>query len=154
MTIKQLAEQLGVSTMTVYRRCKDNGVDVANLRDENTKELTAAGASVIASFFRNNSVTLEEQTVQQTVTRDAQRDATDITDSDAVTVAVLRAQLDAARDTIARLESERDRLVTQLDAVTAALHAEQADRQSERLLLTAGGADDGKRGFLWRLFRR
>ena len=146
MTITAIAKQLNVSTMTIYRRLKRAGVNVDDLRDAKTGEVTAAGASLIASLFDGAT-----QAAQQVITGDATGGAT----GDAVTVAVLQAKLDAATDTIERLEAERDRLLKQLDAVTAALQTEQADRQHERLLLTGSDGNGQQRAHWWQnIFKR
>jgi FtsZ-binding cell division protein ZapB len=65
-----------------------------------------------------------------------------------VEAAVLRAKLDAAEDTVARLDAECERLRGQVDTLTAMLQAEQQQRQ--RLLM------DGqqRRGGLFGWFRR
>lgn len=149
MTITAIAKQLNTTTMTVYRRLKRAGVNVDDLRDANTGEVTAAGASLIASLFDTTGGATQE--AQQVITGDATGGAT----GDTVTVAVLQAKLDAATDTISRLEAERDRLLKQLDAVTAALQTEQADRQHERLLLTGSDGNGQQRAHWWQnIFKR
>ena len=73
-------------------------------------------------------------------------------------MAALTATVDGLRALVSQLEGERDELRRQLAQVTAALQAEQADRQQERLLLTGatatGGDGQQRRGWLKRLFNR
>jgi hypothetical protein len=59
--------------------------------------------------------------------------------------AVLQAQVDGLRALVDQLTGERDQLRVQVAQLTAALQAEQADRQAERRLLTGGSGDpDGQ----------
>ena len=167
MTITAIAKQLNVSTMTVYRRLKQSGVNIDDLRDASTGTLTTSGVHVMASLFDSTNATPgatgDTTLSQQPVTDGATGATPGIEGGDAVTIAVLRAKLDAANDTIARLESERDRLIQLLDAATMALEREQSDRQSERLLLTTGvptvpidgdGQQGARRGWWARMFGR
>ena len=146
--------------MTIYRRLKENGVNVAELRDADTGELTAAGASIIASMFPNAGVTDGKTDPSQDATDVVQRDDTDhngqVTGDGSTVAAVLQAKLDGANALIQQLTDERDELRRQLATVTAALEREQTDRQQERLMLTASSAatsnDDGqvRRAGWWR----
>lgn len=138
MTITGMAKQLGVSTMTVYRRAKKKGVVLDDLRDNETGELTAAGVAVIASLF--------DATTPQTALTDDATQTQPGYNGDAQTASqaaceLLQARLDGANAVIEQITSERDDLRRQVAALTAALQAEQADRASERRLLTGG--DDG-----------
>lgn len=161
MTITGMAKALDVSPMTIYRRLKRNGVNIDDLRDEKTGELTTAGASVIASMFPNASVTTGGQDVPQVATADVFQDATGATGGDDPTTggvdgqvaAVLRARLEGAQALIEQLTGERDELRRQLAAATAALEREQDDRRQERLMLTDGDGQ-GRRGWFARLFHR
>ena len=150
MTITALAKHLNVSTMTVYRRCKKNGVDIESLRDSQSGELSHEGIAVISAWFDS----VEPQSATDNATPVEQSANSDKT----VNEAVLRAQLDAANDTISRLEAERDRLVSQLEVLHAALEREQTDRQQERRLLLPSGADtehqQPRKGLFARLFGR
>lgn len=141
MTLISLAEQLGTSTMTIYRRLKRNGQNIDELRDPSTGELTQLGISTIAALFDGTGTTAAQQ--------DAQQDATPVTEqgatghnSDVLAVAVLETKLAGAEALIEQLTGERDELRRQLAAALAALAAEQMDRQQERRLLT-GAADPG-----------
>ena len=158
MTLTDLARELGTTTMTIYRRLKRNGVNIDDLRDSSTGELTNVGVSTIAALFDRTGVTPAQPAAQQSATLDTQQDTTPTTQLD---VAVLQAQLDGARALIEQLTGERDELRRQLGAALAALATEQADRQQERRLLTQGDGHDEKyqnqnnqtrRGFFSRLF--
>lgn len=110
-----MAKELNVSTMTIYRRLKRAGVDVAELRDDATGELTSEGVAIIGNLFST--------TGSATQPPPAPQPAAD------VEAAVLRAKLDAAEDTVARLDAECERLRRQVDTLTAMLQAEQQQRQ-------------------------
>lgn len=159
MTVKAMARQLQVSPMTIYRRLQRQGVNIGDLRDAITGELTAAGVAVIGSLFDAAGITAAAtggaSSAQQVTKQDAEHVITGDQDGDALTVAVLRVQLDAANNRIEILERERDLLISQLNAATAALEREQTDRQHERQLFLTG-SDGGQRGGRWfqRLFKR
>lgn len=112
MTITALARELNVTTMTIYRRLKRAGVDLDQLRGPEGGELSPAGVDMIRGLF-----SASERPTEPTITDDGN---------------VLSARLEAAQNTIKRLESERDNLIHQLDALFSALEREQADRQQER----------------------
>lgn len=165
MTLKAIAEELNTTTMTIYRRLKKAGFDIRNIRDADTGEVTAEGASLIASLFKNTPTTDGEQAIKQVITDVITGDGTGKTGpqaadrgTEAAQVAVLEATVDGLRQLVAQLEGERDELRRQLAQVTAALQAEQADRQQERRLLTGstgdGPQDQQRRGFFQRLFGR
>lgn len=117
MTITGMAKELNVSAMTVYRRMKRAGVNVTELRDDATGELTSEGVAVIGNLFSTTGTT--------TTTTGS---ATQPQPAADVEAAVLRAKLDAAEDTVARLDAECERLRQQVDTLTAMLQAEQQQR--------------------------
>ena len=165
MTLKAIADELNTTTMTIYRRLAKSGHNVQEIRDADTGEITTQGASLIASLFKNAPTSEQEIAIKQAITevmtgnatgdneqRDADRGA------EAAQVAALSATVDGLRQLVAQIEGERDELRRQLAQVTAALQAEQADRQHERRLLRGdtgdAGQDQGRRGFFQRLFGR
>lgn len=146
MTVTGIAKQLNVSTMTVYRRCKKNGVLLDDLRDSETGELTAAGVAAIASLF---DATGPQTALTDDTTRMSQGyDGVAQTASQAA-CDVLQARLDGANAVIEQLTSERDELRRQVAALTAALAAEQEDRQAERRLLTGDVGEAGQSRRRW-----
>ena len=158
MTLKAIADELNVTTMTIYRRLSKAGIDIKELRDDGG-EITARGAGVIASLFQNIPTTADNEAAQHVITGVANSDATGVKDrpggTEAAQVAALTATVEGLRALVAQLEGERDELRRQLAQVTAALQAEQADRQHERQLLTGGNmAAQGqqRRGWWARLF--
>ena len=66
MTIKELADRLGVSSQSVYKRLKNHGVKLETLKDKATGEITAEGLQVVARVF--NMDLTSEQTQPETAT--------------------------------------------------------------------------------------
>ena len=66
MTIKGLADRLGVSSQSVYKRLKNHGVKLETLKDKATGEITAEGLQVVARVF--NMDLTSEQTQPETAT--------------------------------------------------------------------------------------
>ena len=66
MTIKELADRLGVSSQSVYKRLKNHGVKLETLKDKATGEITAEGLQVVARVF--NIDLTSEQTQPETAT--------------------------------------------------------------------------------------
>ena len=135
VTLKQLAEELSVSTMTLYRRASRAGVRVQDLRGEDG-ELTSEGVALLASMFDSTTPTTEGAT-------------------DSTTPAAHEAHTEHNEVEVARLEAEAEglrRLVTLLEAEVADLRsrldAAEAERRQRDLLLLPGGF----RGW-WRRFR-
>lgn len=122
MTITGMAKELNVSAMTIYRRMKRAGVNVTELRDDATGELTSEGVAVIGNLFSTTGTTTTT-TGSATQPQPAPQPAAD------VEAAVLRAKLDAAEDTVARLDAECERLREQVNTLTEMLRTEQLQRQ-------------------------
>ena len=51
MTIKQYAEQLGISPQAVYQRLKKNKVKIESLTEKGTGELTGEGTIILDKLF-------------------------------------------------------------------------------------------------------
>lgn len=150
MTIAALAKQLNVSTMTIYRRCDKKGLKIKNLRDDKTGELTAEGVAAIASLF---DATAPQNAITEDTTRTPQG-ANSVTQPAQQgpgpgLVDVLQAKLDGLNALLEQVTAERDALRGQVAALTAALEREQADRASERRLLTGSGDDAGTSRRRW-----
>ena len=159
MTITDMAKQLNVSTMTIYRRCKKSGVKLDELRDASNGRLTSEGVAIIASLFDATmpqmAVTDDATQLQPDHNSETQPTPQGASTSDmAVQVAALTATVDGMRVLIEQLTSERDALREQVAALTAALQAEQADRQHERRLLTGGQDAGSRRRWRWPWERR
>ena len=51
MTIKEVAEQYGITPQAVYKRLRENKIEVKTITDAKTKHLTADGEGVIKRLF-------------------------------------------------------------------------------------------------------
>ncbi len=144
MTLRAIADELNTTTMTIYRRLEKAGINIKELRDEETNEITVEGAGIIASLFKNTTTTEDNEAAQQVITDVLNSNRTSVTSTTdgttAAQVASLTAQVEGLERLVTQLEGERDRLQQQVIALTAALEREQADRQAERRLLTSGTA--------------
>ena len=134
MTLKALAEELGVSTMSVYRRAQRAGVAIADLRGPDG-ELTAEGVTALAALF--DTVTAH--------TTDATEAAQHIHHGDtSADVARLTAEAEGLRRLVEVLQAEIEDLRRRLDA------SEAERRQAVQALLPDAGG--GVRGW-WRRLR-
>ena len=147
MTMREIATELGVSIPTLYRRLKQEGVDIKGLRDEKTGKVTAEGASVIAGLIGSPE---DDKAVQgiingasQSVTADELQEITTLR----INLATAEARLEASAETVKRLDTEVRRLQTEVDRLTGLLEAEARTRQA---LLTDGAQGQRRRGlFDW-----
>ena len=128
MTLTDVAKELNVTTMTVYRRLKRAGVNVADLRDDSTGELTSEGVAVIGGLFDAtgaNTASHDDATRTQPTT---QPDAHPVDMDSMVEAAVLRVKLEAMEDKLSMVTAERDRLREQVNTLTVMLKTEQDAR--------------------------
>jgi len=146
VTVSSIAEKLGVSSMTIYRRLKRENINIDDLRDAHSGRLTPQGAATIASLFDADADN-QQRGEQTTETTDEQPANV----AQAVELAVLRERIAALTDKLASVTDERDRLRLQVDTLTQMLQAEQQQRQR---LLTDGGGDHQQRRGLFAWFRR
>lgn len=151
MTVSEMADRLHVSKSTIYRRLKAHNVDVDALRDPDG-HLNTDGMNVIAALFdaTASDVARDDAATSRATSHETHADTPD----PATTIAVLSAKLDAAAETIQRLEDVNADLRKQLAAAMAALEREQNDRQHERLLLADPTASGRHVSIFQRLFKR
>lgn len=147
MTVRAIAETLGVSVATLYRRCKAAGIDIKGMRDAKTGKVTPAGAAAIADLFGSP----EDDTAVQDIIEAASQSDTGETAQDMtallVRLATAEARLEASTETVQRLDTEVRRLQAEVDRLTALLEGEQRQRQA---LLTDGNQRSRGRGlFGW-----
>lgn len=143
MTLRAIAESLGVTPVTVYRRLKNHGVNVGSLRNADG-EITTEGAGIIASLF---DATPDDAAVQERISTASQSVTVETSQADTAVqmeAAVLRVKLEAAEATVQRLETECDRLRAERDRLLTLLEQEQAQRVR---LLEDGGRRRG--WFAW-----
>lgn len=150
MTMRAIAERLGVSVPTLYRRLKQEGIDIQGLRDDKTGTITPSGAAVIADLFAspddNAAVQGIIDSASQPIAGEAVQDVTEMR----LRLAVAEARLEAAAETVQRLDSEVRRLQSEVDRLTAVIEAEARARAAG--LLTDGG--QRRRGLFFGFLRR
>lgn len=134
MNVTQLAKHLGISKPTLYKRVKDAGLQLDDLRDKATGELTAQGAGVISALFDDKTPAPTEASKASQYKHLTQVDAE---------ILVLRAQLaeaekriDLLTSILAAREAELQRMTTDLEAWRA--KAQEVD--VKQLLLTTAAA--------------
>ena len=100
MTLKEYAATIGVSVQAVYKRVKANGLNLDQLRDKETGQLTEEGLKEVDKIFNLDSTKVES--VEQLKTE----------------VEKLKTQVDMLTAERDRLLEERDRLlVLQLETL-------------------------------------
>lgn len=55
MTIKDVAELTGLTSQAVYKRIKNAGISLADIKDKETGQLTADGTAAVLDLFNLNS---------------------------------------------------------------------------------------------------
>lgn len=165
MTLREIAAELGVSPMTVYRRLRDNAIQIETLRD-GKNGITAEGASIIANLFRSATDDATRRAMSEVLERSPAEGAETVTntggevaggaDRETLERAEHRAELAEVRygfllERVQGLEMEIERLRGERDRLLAMLEAEQRQR-----LLTDGqdGGDGHRRRGLFGWFRR
>lgn len=123
MKIQDVAKKYGMSTSAVYKRLKAASLQVADLVDKDTRELTTAGESTVLALFDDIHV---DQVHNQWNEVDNQVDNHSTT---------LSEQLAEAEKTVKRLTTEVERLTTQLTAAadTNRLLSDQLAKANEAL---------------------
>lgn len=123
MNMTQIAKQVGTSKPTLYKRIKDAGLNVDDLRNAQTNELTQYGIQVITALFENDAVKQKKDTIDDTALLTAQIDAQ-------------RREIELLKMVIDAKEAEIKRLVVDLEAWRA--KAQEIDMR--QLLLTTAAA--------------
>lgn len=123
MNMTQIAKQVGTSKPTLYKRIKDAGLNVDDLRNAQTNELTQYGIQVITALFENDAVKQKKDTIDDTALLTAQIDAQ-------------QREIELLKMVIDAKEAEIKRLVVDLEAWRA--KAQEIDMR--QLLLTTATA--------------
>lgn len=140
MTIKEFAEQRGVSVQAVYQRLKVHGVKVESLRSPDTKALTPDGMIVLDKLFINFKST--EDAGFKHGSTDLINELNELKRQLAETTA----KNEALQARVHELETERDWLRGQ--------HSELLSRIPAALPAPGQTAQTEKRGLLARIFGR
>ena len=138
MTIRQKAEELGVSPQAVYQRLKKNGITVYKLTDPKTKELTADGELVISKLFSQPDD--EIKPTKQAMVDELNQQISKLREDNAGLI-----------EKVAALAEENRQLKEDKESLTKALDKAQDLHQQtlNRLLPAAGQTSSGDR-LTWR----
>lgn len=137
MNVTEMARYLRVSKPTLYKRVKDNGLTLDELRDRATGEITAHGAAVLADLFANKTPLPAERKPARITPLEAE-------------MKVLQGELDGLKGENALLRKALEDKDRQIEMLTADLEAWRAKAQEidvrQLLLLT-----EPRRGVLARI---
>lgn len=136
MTIKELADNLGTSSATLYRRVKAAGIDLGEYRNDGG-ELTSQGIQAVSALFDGVSSTKEKSTEQE------QRNAP--SEGEAAEMLEMRLRLESAQQRIADLENSL--AAARADADAWRRRAETDAARLDRFLPSAD--DSGKVARHW-----
>lgn len=145
VTLRAIAETLGVKPVTVYRRLKAKGIGVETLRDAEGN-ITTEGAAIIASMFDGSP---DDTAIQERIKGAYQSVSDETLQSETALqteAAVLRERCRGLEATVDRLDAECARLRAEVSTLTGMLQAEQAQRA---LLLGDGNQRRGHGLFAW-----
>lgn len=133
MTIKQLAEELEVTPQAVYKRLRTNGVEVKQLVNQDSKELTADGEVVIRKLFS------KDQPTKKTVIEEYEKRLKAAN----VETAELKEQLKELKERLEKLQAEKD------EAMKALLQEQELHKKVLDRYLPAGNEKPSER-LTWR----
>lgn len=126
MTVKEFAQQRGLSPAAIYKRIKTNGMDIAALKDPHTGELTPEGVEQLRALFGEiqPELTTELTTKVERLTTELTELSTKLTALE-TELAGTKAELDSAKAENAILR-EREKLLTdERDYLRKSLDQEQ-----------------------------
>ena len=127
MTIKKLAEELGVSPQAIYQRLKKSKVDVRKLTDAETRELSADGEYTIRKLFSHDGS--EEKQTKQSIIEEYVKQVEALN----LELASVKEQLKAEQEKSSKLQVDKDNLTKAL------LQAQELHQKAlERMLPAAG----------------
>jgi transcriptional regulator with XRE-family HTH domain len=132
MTIKQMADKLGVSPQAIYQKLKKNGVEVYKLTDKKTKELTGEAEVIITKLFSGDPAEIKPS--KQTVIDSLQEQVQALRTENAVLV-----------ERVKHLEEKVSTLSTDKDTLQKALDKAQDLHQQSLAFLPAAGQTSPER---------
>lgn len=132
MTIKQMADKLGVSPQAIYQKLKKNGVEVYKLTDKKTKELTGEAEVIINKLFSADPAEIKPS--KQTVIESLQEQVQALRTENAVLV-----------ERVKHLEEKVSTLSTDKDTLQKALDKAQDLHQQSLAFLPAAGQTSPER---------
>lgn len=138
MTIKQYAEQLGISPQAVYQRLKKNNVKIESLTEKGTGELTGEGTIILNKLF-------DPENRQTKPAKDERIEALE------QQIAELRAELSSKTERVKSLEEQAASLKEDKDYFKQALDKAQNNLSEIKALLPGPDEKPGTgRKLTWR----
>jgi archaellum component FlaC len=122
MTIKQYAEQKGISPQAVYQRLKKNKVKVESLTEKGTGEITGEGMVILDKLFSSEN-------------RQIKPIKDDLIEEQNKQLSTLREEKASLLETVKRLEAEVSSLKEDKDYFKQALEKEQNNLSEIKALL-------------------
>lgn len=118
MTIKEFSTRAGVSVQAVYKRLKQNGLILDELRDKETGHFTPEGLEKVEALFQHSAGQVESVEQLKTEVERLKTEVEKLQESlnqvkEELTTATIRAEVLTARCQL--LENERDSLRDKLD---------------------------------------
>ena len=137
MTIKQMADKLGVSPQAVYQKLKKNGVEVYKLTDKKTKELTGEAEVIISKLFSEDPGEIKPS--KQKVVESLQEQIQQLRTENAVLIEKVKA-----------LEDKVSTLSTDKETLNKALETAQLLHTQTLALLPAPGQTVQRERLTWK----
>ena len=138
MTIKQMADKLGVTPQAIYQRLKKNGVQISTLIDRETKELTGEAEVIIGKLYGPDQSEIKptKQSVIDALNEQVQTLRTE--------KAVLLERIKSLEESVSSLKSDKESLTTALDK------AQELHKQTITLLPAPGQVSQTSEKLTWK----
>ena len=143
VNVTNMAKHLGTSKPTLYKRVKQAGLNLDDLRDKDTGELTASGASALAALFDDHTPVLTESRERKPSRVDGD-------------LLAAQQQIEGLRREIELLQKMIDAKDAELARMSVDLEAWRAKAQEvnvHQLLLTMAAAEEPRRRGIWARIR-
>lgn len=123
MTIKEIAEQAGLSHQAIYKRLKARGVALDQIKDKGTGELTAAGEALLRELFNLQDQTEKEAPPppEKAAPPAEENEAGELRNQ----VAELNNEVEKLRNQVATLEEKEKALTEERDFLRLSLERSQ-----------------------------
>lgn len=131
MTMTELAKQIGVSKQTLYNRVKAAGINLDEMRDKSTGELTSSAFYTLSSLFDG------QERVKAVETSKQNTDHTQNLTALQAQIDGLRRENELLREMLAAKDAELERMGVDLEA----WRAKAQEVNVQQLLLTMAGAE-------------
>ena len=143
MTIKEAAQQYGISPQAVYQRLKKQGIDVKTIKNK-AGELTKDGEKIMFSLFDRSTVEGEGTQAEAEQAREKlEAEAAKQAEADKRSIEVLKVEVEYLKKQVESLENDKAQLTAALDNAQR-LHAMTLNQMQRPMI-------QEKQGFFARL---